>query len=139
MVKNLLSIDLDWVGSPRDAKDLLENLVPIIKKNKFKFVQLTNGDRIFAEIDMKESENGFLKLKKPLKLFSAENDVSIHYSFTPWIPFTDDEKVPLAAKSIVTIATLNDEFITMYNRALENTENPEETTSNLEQEIGYLN
>ena len=110
-----------------------------MKKNKFKFVQLTNGDRIFAEIDMKESENGFLKLKKPLKLFSAENDVSIHYSFTPWIPFTDDEKVPLAAKSIVTIATLNDEFITMYNRALENTENPEEMISNLEQEIGYLN
>ena len=36
MVKNLLSIDIDWVGSPRDAKDLLENLVPIIKKNKFK-------------------------------------------------------------------------------------------------------
>ena len=49
-----------------------------MKKNKFKFVQLTNGDRIFAEIDMKESENGFLKLKKPLKLFSTENDVSIH-------------------------------------------------------------
>ena len=94
-----------------------------MKKNKFKFVQLTNGDRIFAEIDMKESENGFLKLKKPLKLFSAENDVSIHYSFTPWIPFTDDEKVPLAAKSIVTIASLNDEFITMNNRAEENTEN----------------
>ena len=110
-----------------------------MKKNKFKFVQLTNGDRIFAEIDMKDSEKGFLKLKKPLKLFSAENDVSIHYSFTPWIPFTDDEKVPLAAKSIVTIATLNDEFITMYNRALENTKNPEEMTSNLEQEIGYLN
>ena len=35
MVKNLLSIYIDWVGSPRDAKELLEVLVPILKKKKF--------------------------------------------------------------------------------------------------------
>ena len=50
MVKNLLSIDIDWVGSPRDAKDLLENLVPIIKKNKFKKIVVAQSHKEINKI-----------------------------------------------------------------------------------------
>ena len=50
MVKNLLSIDIDWVGSPRDAKELLEVLVPIFKKNKFKKIVLAQSHREINKI-----------------------------------------------------------------------------------------
>ena len=45
MVKNLLSIDIEWVGPPRDAKELLEVLVPIFKKNKFKKIVLAQSHK----------------------------------------------------------------------------------------------
>ena len=50
MVKNLLSIDIDWVGPPRDAKELLEVLVPIFKKNKFKKIVLAQSHREINKI-----------------------------------------------------------------------------------------
>ena len=57
MVKNLLSIDIDWVGSPRDAKDLLENLVPIIKKNKFKKIVVAQSHREINKIAQEGARN----------------------------------------------------------------------------------
>ena len=85
----------------------------------YKYIHLTNGDHIFAEIQFSKEKTGFFKLKRPLKLSMKEDDNHVHFGFMPWIPFSDDEEVPLQAKSVITMANLNDEYKEMYIKGLE--------------------
>lgn len=48
--ETLLSIDIDWVMSPRDSKDLLEVLIPIFKKTKFKKIVIGQSHREISKI-----------------------------------------------------------------------------------------
>ena len=85
----------------------------------YKYIHLTNGDHIFAEIQFSKEKTGFFKLKRPLKLSMNEDENHVHFGFMPWIPFSDDEEVPLQAKSVITMANLNDEYKEMYIKGLE--------------------
>tara|TARA_R100001530_G_C4307319_1_gene152063 strand:+ start:234 stop:800 length:567 start_codon:yes stop_codon:yes gene_type:complete len=46
----LLSLDIDWVKSPRDAKQLLKVLLPILKKTKFKRTVFGQSHRDIAKL-----------------------------------------------------------------------------------------
>lgn len=107
----------------------------------YKYIQITTGDTLIAKVDMSKAINGFVKLEKPLKMIVREDNEMINYSFVPWIPFTDDEIIPLNSKSIVTIAALNEDSVEIYKQALAETEEINESyqTSDLDTEIGYLN
>jgi hypothetical protein len=85
----------------------------------YKYIHLSNGDHLFTELRFPKEKTGFFKLKKPLKLTMKEDDQHVHFGFIPWIPFSDDDEVPLAAKSIITIANLNDEYTKMYKKGLD--------------------
>ena len=87
--------------------------------SRYKYIHLTNGDHIFTQLHSPKEKTGFFKLKQPLKLTMKEDDNHVHFGFMPWIPFSDDEEVPLSAKSIVTMANLNDEYVKMYKNGLE--------------------
>jgi len=115
-----------------------------MEENKnYKYIELMNGDKLLAIVDMSKAINGFLKLQRPLKMIISEDEEIINYGFAPWIPFSDEESVPLSTKSIVTIAKLNDETIELYKRALAGTEETNEVdvfeSYDLENEINYLN
>ena len=84
----------------------------------YKYIHLTNGDHLFTEIHFPKEKTGFFKLKNPLKLQMKEDERHVHFGFMPWIPFSDDEEFPLSAKSIITIANLNDEYVEMYKKGL---------------------
>ena len=84
----------------------------------YKYIHLTNGDHLFTEMHFPKEKTGFFKLKNPLKLQMKEDENHVHFGFMPWIPFSDDEEVPLSAKSIITIANLNDEYVEMYKKGL---------------------
>tara|TARA_S200000501_G_scaffold310402_1_gene300616 strand:+ start:86 stop:418 length:333 start_codon:yes stop_codon:yes gene_type:complete len=85
----------------------------------YKYIHLTNGDHIFTELHFPKEKTGFFKLKKPLKLTMKEDENHVHFGFMPWIPFSDDEEVPLQAKSVVTMANLSDEYKEMYKKGLQ--------------------
>ena len=112
-------------------------------KNKAKYLLLVNGDQLFASVDFSSSSDGFLKLEQPLKLIISEMEEVVNYSFSPWIPFTDSIIIALSAKSITTIASLNEENQLLYQKALKKTQ--ENDTENIDEynlydsEIGYLN
>jgi len=92
-----------------------------MKKNtEYKFIMLLNNDFIFTKIDLEKNITGFLKLINPLKIIFSEDDDSINYNFIPWIPFTDDNTIPLSTKSIITITSLSDELIELYETAIQN-------------------
>ena len=59
----------------------------------YKYIHLTNGDHIFAEILISKEKTGFFKLKRPLKLSMKEDENHVHFGFMPWIPFSDDEEL----------------------------------------------
>ena len=82
----------------------------------YKYIHLTNGDHIFTELHFPKEKTGFFKLKKPLKLTMKEDENHVHFGFMPWIPFSDDEEVPLQAKSVITMANLSDEYKSLYIR-----------------------
>lgn len=86
--------------------------------SSYKYIHLTNGDHIFTELHFPKEKTGFFKLKNPLKLQMKEDEQHVHFGFIPWIPFSDDEVVPLSAKSIITIANLNEEYVEMYKKGL---------------------
>ena len=94
--------------------------------SEYKYIQLTNGDHLFTILHFPENKTGFLKLKQPLKLSMKENDHHIQFGFMPWIPFTDDEVIPLSAKAIVTIANLNEEYIELYKKGVNHRTNTED-------------
>jgi hypothetical protein len=86
--------------------------------SEYKYIHLTNGDHLFTELRFPKAKTGFFKLKNPLKLQMKEDAEHVHFGFMPWIPFSDDEEFPLSAKSIVTIANLNEEYTKIYKKGL---------------------
>lgn len=114
-------------------------------KNIYKYIELLNGDRLLAEINLKESVDGFLKIVNPLKMIVIEDEETINYNFTPWVPFSNDKVYPLSQRSITTIATLNEETVELYTKAVKRIidKNMDELIQEDEQQlinqIGYLN
>jgi len=50
------------------------------------------------KLNSPKEKTGFFKLKRPLKLSMKEDENHVHFGFMPWIPFSDDEEVPLSSK-----------------------------------------
>lgn len=106
---------------------------------EYKFILLLNNDFIFSKIEVEKPINGFLKLINPLRVLMSEDDESVSYNFIPWIPFTKDTVIPLASKSIVTITSLSEEHIDLYNKAIENITEIFNSTNKSNEEHNILN
>ena len=95
---------------------------------QLKYVKLSTGDELLTILE--KPEGGLFHFKHPIKIshiLDGEGEDGVR--FTKWIPFTEDNLVPVSAKYIVTITSLSKKMSDIYNDILEEVNNMEEFTS----------
>ena len=87
-------------------------------KNDLKVIRLDNGEIIFSKVIVTEKtkDNGYLELHWPMKvhLKHDEENQQTQLALLKWLPFTDNTSMPLAAKCIMTVSDLGEEFKPFY-------------------------
>jgi len=95
---------------------------------QLKYIKLSTGDELLTILE--KPEGGLFHFKHPIKIshiLDEEGEDGVR--FTKWIPFTEDNLVPVSAKYIVTITSLSKKMSDIYNDILEEVNNMEEFTS----------
>ena len=90
----------------------------IIDSTDLKVVRLDNGEILFSKVVIsdKSKSNGYLELHWPMKVhikFDHEKQTS-QLALLKWLPFTDATSIPIAAKCIMTVSNLSEEFKPFY-------------------------
>jgi|TARA_Y100000034_G_scaffold75969_1_gene91239 hypothetical protein len=95
---------------------------------QLKYVKLSTGDELLTILE--KPEGGLFHFKHPIKISHIlDEEGGDGVRFTKWIPFTEDNLVPVSAKYIVTITSLSKKMSDIYNDILEEVNNMEEFTS----------
>ena len=110
-----------------------------------KVIKLDYGEVIFAKVEVNDDakKSGFLQLQCPMavKMIDKEEEGQLGIGLCKWIPFTQQAMVPLATKSIISIADLEPKMQIFYTNAVkemveeeqfENKEKKEEISELLE-------
>jgi len=110
-----------------------------------KVIKLDYGEVIFAKVEVNDDakKSGFLQLQCPMavKMIDKEEEGQLGIGLCRWIPFTQQALVPLATKSIISIADLEPKMQIFYTNAVkemvedeqyENKEKKEEISELLE-------
>ena len=82
-----------------------------------KYVKLASGEELLTVY--MEPQDGFFNFKHPVKISHIKDDKGEEgVRFTKWIPFTEDEIIPVSAKYIVTITNLSPRMLKIYKDIL---------------------
>ena len=89
-----------------------------LDKEDLKVIRLDNGEILFSKVLVtdKSKDNGYLELHWPMKVlmkFDAE-ERSTQLALLKWLPFTDTTSVPLAARCIMSVSKLGEEYQDFY-------------------------
>ena len=107
-----------------------------------KVIKLDYGEVIFAKVEVNDDakKSGFLQLQCPMavKMIDKEEEEEGQFKFglCRWIPFTHQAMVPLATKSIISIADLEPKMQIFYANAVK--EMVEEEQFEKKEEISEL-
>ena len=87
-----------------------------------KVIKLDYGEVIFAKVEVNDDakKSGFLQLQCPMavKMIDKEEEGQLGIGLGRWIPFTQQALVPLATKSIISIADLEPKMQIFYTNAV---------------------
>ena len=87
-----------------------------------KVIKLDYGEVIFAKVEVNDDakKSGFLQLQCPMavKMIDKEEEGQLGIGLCKWIPFTQQAMVPLATKSIISIADLEPKMQIFYANAV---------------------
>ena len=111
-----------------------------------KVIKLDYGEVIFAKVEVNDDakKSGFLQLQCPMAvkmIDKEEEEGELGIGLCRWIPFTEQAMIPLATKSIISIADLEPKMQIFYTNAVkemvedeqyENKEKKEEISELLE-------
>ena len=90
----------------------------IINNKDLKVIRLDNGEILFSLVKVTEESknNGYLELHWPMKVHIRYDDEkqTSQLALLKWLPFTDSTTVPIAAKCIMTVSNLGEEFKPFY-------------------------
>ena len=102
-----------------------------------KVIRLDNGEILFSKVLVtdKSKDNGYLELHWPMKVLMKFNDVekSTSLALLKWLPFTDTTSIPLAARCIMSVSDLGEEYKNFYLSSVR-----EDTTNNQDQELNKM-
>jgi hypothetical protein len=105
-----------------------------------KVIKLDYGEVIFAKVEVNDDakKSGFLQLQCPMavKMIDKEEEGQLGIGLCKWIPFTQQAMVPLATKSIISIADLEPKMQIFYTNAVK--EMVEEEQFEKKEEISEL-
>ena len=102
-----------------------------------KVIRLDNGEILFSKVLVtdKSKDNGYLELHWPMKVlmkFDAE-ERSTQLALLKWLPFTDTTSVPLAARCIMSVSKLGEQYQDFYLSSVR-----EDTTNTQDQELNKM-
>ena len=90
----------------------------VLDKENLKVIRLDNGEIIFSKVIVtdKSKDNGYLELHWPMKLLMKfnEEEKSTQLALLKWLPFTDTTFVPLAARCIMSVSNLGEQYQDFY-------------------------
>ena len=102
-----------------------------------KVIRLDNGEIRFSNVLVtdKSKDNGYLELHWPMKVLMKFNDVekSTSLALLKWLPFTDTTSIPLAARCIMSVSDLGEEYKKFYLSSV-----LEDTSNNQDQELNKM-
>ena len=96
-----------------------------------KVIRLDNGEILFSKVLVtdKSKTNGYLELHWPMKVLMKfdEQEKSTSLALLKWLPFTDTTFVPLAARCIMSVSSLGEQYQDFYlNSVKEDSEHSSE-------------
>ena len=91
--------------------------VELDNKN-LKVIKLGNGEIIFSKVLVTDTSktSGYLELHWPMKVLMKFDDEAkvTQLALLKWLPFTDTTTVPLAARCIMSVSNLGEEYKDFY-------------------------
>ena len=102
-----------------------------LDKEDLKVIRLDNGEILFSKVLVtdKSKDNGYLELHWPMKVMMKFNDdeKNTQLALLKWLPFTDTTFVPLAARCIMSVSSLGEQYKEFYlNSVREDSEHSSE-------------
>ena len=89
-----------------------------LTNENLKVIRLDNGEILFAKILVTDTSksDGYLELQWPMKVLMkySEKEKSTSLALLKWLPFTDTTHVPLAARCIMSVSNLGEEYKNFY-------------------------
>ena len=89
-----------------------------LDNENLKVIRLDNGEIIFSKVVVndKSRDNGYLELHWPMKVMMKfnEDEKSTQLALLKWLPFTDTTFVPLAARCIMSVSSLGEQYQDFY-------------------------
>ena len=118
---------------------------PILDEKDLKVIRLDNGEIIFSKVLVsdKSKSSGYLELHWPMKVLIKydESQRSTHVALLKWLPFTDVTHVPLAARCVMSVSDLGEEYKKFYLNTVKesNTESMEEEMNKMSKILSDFN
>jgi len=116
-----------------------------LDEQDLKVIRLDNGEILFSKvlISDKSKNSGYLELHWPMKVLVKydEEQKSTHVALLKWLPFTDVTHVPLAARCIMSVSDLGEEYKKFYLNTVKesNTESMEEEMNKMSKILADFN
>ena len=92
--------------------------MPELDKDNLKVIRLDNGEIIFSKVVVNDrsKDNGYLELHWPMKVMMKFDDKekSTQMALLKWLPFTDTTFVPIAARCIMSVSQLGEQYQDFY-------------------------
>ena len=116
-----------------------------LDEQDLKVIRLDNGEILFSKvlISDKSKNSGYLELHWPMKVLVRydEEQKSTHVALLKWLPFTDVTSVPLAARCIMSVSELGEEYKKFYLNTVKesNTESVEEEMNKMSKILSDFN
>ena len=105
--------------------------MPQLDEKDLKVIRLDNGEIIFSKVLVtdKSKDNGYLELHWPMRVLMKHDDETkqTQLALLKWLPFTDTTSVPLAARCIMSVSNLGEDYKELYLNTVQETS--EESTN----------
>jgi len=112
-------------------------MTPVLDEQDLKVLRLDNGDILFSKVLIpdKSKNTGYLELHWPMKVLVRydEDQRSTHVALLKWLPFTDVTSVPLAARCVMSVSELGEEYKKFYLNTVK-----ESNTESMEEEMNKM-
>ena len=104
-----------------------------LNKENLKVIRLDNGEILFSSVSVtdKTKNEGYLELHWPMKVLMKFNkdEKSTSLALLKWLPFTDTTTIPIAARCIMSVSDLGEEYKDFYLNSVQ-----EDSTHNAAEE-----
>ena len=112
-------------------------MTPVLDEQDLKVIRLDNGEILFSKVLIpdKSKNSGYLELHWPMKVLVRydEDQKSTHVALLKWLPFTDVTTVPLAARCVMSVSDLGEQYKKFYLDTVK-----ESTTESMEVEMNKM-